>query len=114
MKKAFLHFTSEICVKFFPQIFAQVFEIVDDIDDAELVITDGVIGLQKALAESECEIWINLVDIGRTFTDFGGFPALVALKNKNPRIKIYDAFSREGSDGDPLDFVKLIKTFPSR
>lgn len=114
MKKTFLHFTSEIFAKYLPQIFEQRFDIVDDIDDAELVITDNVVGLQKALAESECEIWANLADVGSSFTQFGGFPALVALKNKNPRIKIYDVFGREGSDGDALDFGKLIETFPKR
>jgi hypothetical protein len=99
MKQVFLHFTSEIFAKFFPKIFEQRFDVVD---------------LQKALAESECEIWINLADIGLSFTQFGGFPALVAIKNKNPRIKIYDVFGREGSDGDALDFGKLLETFPSR
>ena len=112
--KAFLYFTSEICTKFFPEIFAQRFDIVDDIDDAEVVIVDGVVGLQKALAESECEIWVNLADIGFSFTQFGGFEALVAVKNKNPRVKIYDVFGRDGSDGDALDFVKHVKTFERR
>ncbi len=114
MKKAFLYFTNEICVKFFPAIFSARFDIVDDIDDAELIIVDGVVGLQKALAESECEVWINLVDIGPSFTNFGGFDELVRVKKENQRVKIYDMFGREGSDGDPIDFVELIKTFPSR
>jgi hypothetical protein len=109
--KAFLHFTSDICVKYFPEIFAGRFDVVSDIDDAEVVIVDGVVGLQKALAESECDVWVNLVDIGSTFTNFGGFDALVAAKKNNPRIKIYDAFGRQGCDRDPIDFVKLIKSF---
>lgn len=114
MKKAFLYFTSEISAKFFPEIFAQRFNIVNDIDDAEVVIVDGVIGLQKALAESECEIWISLADIGSSLTQFGGFKALVAVKEKNPRVKIYDVFGREGSDGDPIDFLTLIEQFDKK
>jgi len=111
MKKVYLYLTSELLMRHGPSAFQKRFNIVDDIDDAEIVVVDGVVGLQKALAESECEIWVNLVDVGKTLADFGGFEALVVLKNKNPRVKIYDAFGREGCDGDYLDFMGLVETF---
>lgn len=108
MKNVYVHFVSDVFSKFGAAL-TKNFQVVVEISEAEIIIVDNLMGLQNALMKTkEVEIWMPFATADDKFEKEFGFKKLVAIKQANPRIKLYDAFGREGSDGDALNFMELI------